>query len=257
MSSRQSAARRPEPCVAFTDGACVGNPGPGGWAAILDLPDGSVRELGGTPAGPGGVQARTTNNRMELKAAVEALRAAPPGPVEIRADSSYLVLGMTRWLAGWKRKGWVRPDGSEVLNRDLWEDLDSLVAIRGPRIVRWVQVPGHSGILGNCRADAIALSFAEGCPEPLYDGPASGYGHDLTLALAETAPRRRDAGACASRRGRPEPGFPVYLSLVAGVLARHAAWKDCEAAVKGKPRARFKKVRSSQEERDALRGWGL
>lgn len=245
--------RPPAWCLAFTDGACVGNPGPGGWGAILLLPDGVVREIGGAALAPDGRPDRTTNNRMELQAAISALETlgslAPGAPAEVRADSSYLVLGATRWLAGWKRRGWARPDGEEVANRDLWEALDRILASRPPVSLRWVRVPGHAGVPGNERADAIALSFAEGRPGPLYHGPVTGYDLDLTLGGAEVS-------GSGGSRSRPEPGFPVYLSLVAGSLARHATWKECEAVVKGVSGARFKKVRSSAEERETLRGWG-
>ncbi|MBI5209749.1 MAG: ribonuclease HI [Elusimicrobia bacterium] len=253
MSSKQPAARPGAWAVAFTDGACLGNPGPGGWGVVILTPGGLVRELGGR-------QARSTNNRMELTAAIEALRAAPVGgEVSVRTDSSYLVHGMTRWLAGWKRKAWVRPDGSEVLNRDLWEGLEAAVAARGRGLVRWAHVRGHAGVPGNERADAIAAAFAEGRAEPLYEGPVAGYGHDLSVvavagggetpALSRPGPRRAPASC--------EPGWPVYLSLVGGRLSRHASWPACEAAVKGMSGAKFKKVRSSREERETLSGWGL
>ncbi|MFA6318860.1 MAG: RNase H family protein [Elusimicrobiota bacterium] len=252
-------------CVAFTDGACVGNPGPGGWAAVLLLPGGRVVELGGSPLGPGCRPQPTTNNRMELQAAIEAIGAlgalAPGGAIEVLADSSYVVSGATRWLAAWKRRGWVRPDGAEVANQDLWKLLDAILSAAGPGRVRWARVKGHAGVPGNCRADAIALSFAEGRPAPLYNGPLSGYGHDLSDrgTRADAEDMGRDA---SGRRGgpgspRPEPGFPVYLSLVAGSLVRHATWKECESVVRGVSGARFKKVRTSAEERETLRGWGL
>jgi ribonuclease HI len=213
-----------------------------------------VRELGGAALTPDGRVDRTTNNRMELQAAIGALEAlgslAPGSSAEVRADSSYLVLGATRWLTGWKRRGWTRPDGEEVANRDLWEALDRLLSSRPPGTLRWVRIPGHAGVPGNERADAIALSFAEGRPGPLYHGPVTGYDLDLTLGGAQP-------GEGASGRGGAGPGFPVYLSLVSGSLVRHATWKECEALVKGVSGARFKKVRSSAEERETLRGWGV
>lgn len=221
--------------VAFTDGACLGNPGPGGWGAILRLPGGRVRELGGR-------EARTTNNRMELKAAIEVLRAAPAGtPLVVHTDSSYVIGGASRWLASWKRRGWRKPDGAEVLNRDLWTELDGLLGRGG---LSWRHVRGHSGVPANARADAIAVSFAEGRPEHLYEGPAAAYPHGIEESLA-------DAGV------RPGPPTAPYLSLVGGRLERHATWAECEARVKGHRGVRFKKVRSRQEEAATLRSWGV
>ncbi|MFO7630093.1 MAG: ribonuclease H [Prochlorococcaceae cyanobacterium] len=141
--------------AAACDGACSGNPGPGGWGALLRFEDGSVHEMGGAdPA--------TTNNRMELTAALallEALRELPRHPdLAIRTDSRYLIDGLTKWLPGWKRKGWRTASGGPVLNRDLWEQLDqarlSDVAMR--------HVKGHSGDPDNDRCDAIAVAFSRG-----------------------------------------------------------------------------------------------
>jgi ribonuclease HI len=122
--------------AAACDGACRGNPGPGGWGCLLRFEDGSVRELGGAAAA-------TTNNRMELTAALalmEELRQLPLHPdLRLRTDSRYLIDGLTKWMAGWKRKGWRTASGGPVLNRDLWEELDrarlpglSLVHVKGP-----------------------------------------------------------------------------------------------------------------------------
>ncbi|MBI5624133.1 MAG: ribonuclease HI [Elusimicrobia bacterium] len=253
MSSRLLSA------LAYTDGACLGNPGPGGWGVVLLLPDGKVVELGGSSRGPDGRASPTTNNRMELQAAIEALRAlkrlAPEAAVELRPDSSYLVSGITAWIFGWRRRGWKRPDGEDVANRDLWEELSSLTAAKGPGRLRWVRVRGHADVPGNCRADAIAASFAEGRRPRLYEGPLIGYG--MSLGMPDEAAPAAEAPSGPRTAVRPEPGFPVYLSLVEGRLSRHAAWPACEALVKGRSGAKFKRVRSAAEERETLRGWGL
>jgi len=149
--------------AAACDGACSGNPGPGGWGALLRFEDGSVRELGGAdPA--------TTNNRMELTAALALMRALhvlPRHPVlVIRTDSRYLIDGLERWIHGWKRKGWRTASGGPVLNRDLWEELD---ASRVPD-VRFQHVKGHSGDPDNDRCDAIAVAYSRGQPAQLADG---------------------------------------------------------------------------------------
>ena len=129
-----------------TDGACSGNPGPGGWGAILAF-RGQEKELsGGAPD--------TTNNRMELTAAIEALSALKrPSSADIHTDSQYLRQGITQWIRNWKRNGWRTADRKPVKNADLWQRLDDLIAIHD---VRWHWVRGHSGHDLNERADELA-----------------------------------------------------------------------------------------------------
>ena len=152
--------------AAACDGACRGNPGPGGWGCLLRFEDGSVRELGGAAAA-------TTNNRMELTAALalmEELKTLPLHPdLRLRTDSRYLIDGLTKWMAGWKSKGWRTASGGPVLNRDLWEELDRA---RLPG-VSLVHVKGHSGDPDNDRCDEIAVAFSRGGSPPLADGPGS------------------------------------------------------------------------------------
>ena len=149
-------ADRPVKVVAAAcDGACSGNPGPGGWGALLRFEDGSVQELGGADKA-------TTNNRMELTAALallECLKELPRDPaLVIRTDSRYLIDGFEKWLPGWKRKGWRTASGGAVLNRDLWEQLDR-ARLAGLRLQH---VRGHSGDPDNDRCDAIAVAFSRG-----------------------------------------------------------------------------------------------
>lgn len=143
----------------YTDGACQRNPGPGGWGVRILYPDGTVRELGGQDAS-------TTNNRMELQGALVALRAVKPGDEAIvYSDSQYVIHGLTRWLDGWKRKGWVTATRTAVKNRDLWKLLDAA----DPERVQWRHVRGHSGDPNNDRADEIARGFSVGKPPALVD----------------------------------------------------------------------------------------
>ena len=132
--------------VIYTDGACSGNPGPGGWGAIL-ISGAHERELcGGNRA--------TTNNRMELTAAIRALEALKrPCRVELHTDSQYLRQGITEWLAGWKARGWRTASKAPVKNEDLWRELD---AARGRHEVAWRWVKGHAGHPLNERADELA-----------------------------------------------------------------------------------------------------
>ena len=144
----------------YTDGACIGNPGPGGWGVRILYPDGTVLELGGR-------EASTTNNRMELQGALAALRAVDPAAsATVYSDSQYVINGLTKWLPGWKRKGWVTSTRAPVKNRDLWKLLDAA----DPGRVKWRHVRGHSGDPGNDRADEIARGFAVGKPPALVDG---------------------------------------------------------------------------------------
>lgn len=141
--------------AAATDGACSGNPGPGGWGALIRFEDGSVEEFGGAdPA--------TTNNRMELQAALamlERLAELPRHPdLTLRTDSKYLIDGLGSWMAGWKRKGWKTAAGKPVLNQDLWQSLDAARLSDVPLSY----VKGHSGDPDNDRVDQIAVAFSKG-----------------------------------------------------------------------------------------------
>ena len=130
----------------YTDGACKGNPGTGGWGAVLTS-GGRVRELyGGEPA--------TTNNRMELTAVIRALQALKrPCHVRLHTDSQYVQLGISRWIHAWKKNGWKTADKKPVKNADLWKELDELAQ---KHEIEWKWVKGHAGDEGNERADALA-----------------------------------------------------------------------------------------------------
>jgi ribonuclease HI len=131
----------------YTDGACSGNPGPGGWGAVLSY-DGHEKEIyGGEPEA-------TTNNRMELMAAIRALETLKrPVAVRLHTDSTYVRSGITSWLASWKRNGWKTASKQPVKNADLWQRLEAAVL---QHQVQWLWVKGHNGNVGNERADALA-----------------------------------------------------------------------------------------------------
>ena len=139
------------PTIAFTDGAAKGNPGPGGWGAILRA-NGKERELSGG-------ESPTTNNRMELMAAIEALNALKrPCHVQLWTDSNYVRDGITKWIHGWRRNGWKTADKKPVKNAELWQ---ALLDATAPHRIDWHWVKGHAGHPENERADALACAEAE------------------------------------------------------------------------------------------------
>jgi ribonuclease HI len=132
--------------IIYTDGACRGNPGPGGWGAVLSY-KGNTKELHGG-------ERETTNNRMELLAVINALEAlTKPSSVQVNSDSKYVLQGITEWMDNWKKRGWKTASKSPVKNEDLWRRLD---AAKSPHRIEWKWVKGHSGNHGNDRADKLA-----------------------------------------------------------------------------------------------------
>ncbi len=149
----------------FTDGSSRGNPGPGGWGAIV-VSETTAQELGGR-------EDMTTNNRMELLGAIESLNSVDSAnPIIFYSDSQYVIKGMTEWIAGWQKKGWKNSQKKAVLNRDLWERL--LEASEGKNI-KWTYVKGHAENPGNNRCDEIATTFADNEPTKLYNGDVDAY----------------------------------------------------------------------------------
>jgi ribonuclease HI len=240
-----------QPIVVFTDGAAKGNPGPGGWGAVIVTPTGDVTELGGRAAQV------TTNNRMELTGAIEALSELQglPGKLAIYTDSTYVIQGIRAWIFGWRRRDWKTATGGDVLNRDLWEQLDALVTARGKRGIEWHYVRGHAGIPGNERVDEIADGLAQGLPITLYRGPLIGYAHAVLDLPSDTDVPARSPSSSGGSRSKATPYS--YLSLVDGELARHTTWADCERRVKGRAGARFKKAMTEADETAILREWRI
>ena len=229
----------------FTDGACSGNPGPGGWAAIIS-DEGRVLELAGR-------EEPTTNNRMEMGGVIAGLDAVKhrTGVALIHSDSTYVIEGITKWILGWKRRGWTTAAGEPVKNEDLWRALEAAVSARGKGGVEWRWVKGQAGHDANERCDEIAVALAKRRPIELYDGPLLNYPYGSLLPSEPKAPPARSKGRKAADT-RPSS----YLSYLDGKLERHETWPECEARVKGRP-AKFKKVRSEDEAAAARRSWGL
>lgn len=231
----------------FTDGSSLGNPGSGGWGAIV-VDGESVREFG---AG----EKYTTNNRMELSATIAALRNVSSASLSTRqiilhTDSSYVINGITKWVYGWKRNNWKTSQKEEVQNRDLWE---ALLATADAKKIEWKYVAGHVGIAGNERADEIATSFAEGASVKLYDGIFSGYIHQNILDTSHDVAQKK---ARTKNKEHSRAKAFSYLSLVDGKIMYHKTWAECEARVKGK-KAKFKKALSKEDEGKILKEWGM
>jgi ribonuclease HI len=235
------------PIVIFADGASSGNPGPGGWGAIVATLDGQVVELGGGDP-------QTTNNRMELMAAIRALEAPETqnAPASVYTDSVYVIRGITQWIWGWRKNGWKTAEGKEVINQDLWKRLSATLATRDKSAkVEWHYVRGHSGIPGNERVDEIAVAYSKGQSIRLYRGPLLQYPvaiHDLPADTSPPEMRPR-----TEEKARPFG----YISLVGSTAMRHENWASCEKRVKGVSGAKFKKVMSAAEEAQVLRSWGV
>ena len=207
----------------ITDGACSGNPGRGGWAAII---------IDGTRHTEySGADTHTTNNRMELQAAITGLQHAPTQrPLRVITDSQYLINGITKWVKGWQKNGWKTREGQPVENRDLWE---LLITVNGPH-VSWQHVKGHAGHPLNERANTLAQQQAgsgTGSPLPAPDSN--------TLRVPSTS----------------TSAFPCYLSLIGSILQRHATWESCQRTVHGVSGAKFKKVANQQQLDAQLQLW--
>lgn len=234
--------------IIYTDGSSRGNPGPGGWGAIIATPERAV-ELGGG-------NRHTTNNKMELMAAIESLRLVrdlgSAFTIDMRADSRYVVNGITKWVFGWQKNGWRTSQKEEVLNRELWEALALVVAdvqMSGSKIA-WNYTPGHAGVPGNERADAIATAYADGENPRLFNGARGSY----TIDLTREAPRVRQKSSDAKARQKMKAYS--YLSLVDGKVLRHVTWVECEKRAKGIPGAKWKKAVSKDDETAIRESWG-
>ncbi len=231
----------------FADGACSGNPGPGGFGTVVVTPDGNVQELGGhfDP---------TTNNKMELMGTIAGLEAVKtvPGLVWMFTDSTYVIRGITQWIFAWRQRGWKTAEGTDVTNKDLWERL--FFAVMGRKTlgkIEWKYVRGHTGVPGNERVDVIAVAFSKKQNARLYKGPLREYG----VAIMDVP----EDGGLPEMKPKPEKkaGAYSYLSLVDGAVKRHKTWAECELRVKGRSGARFKKALSADDEAKILSSWGV
>ncbi len=275
-----------ESIVIFTDGSSRGNPGLGGFAAVIIFPESKndeiydlrfkIQELGGR-------EEHTTNNRMELRAAIEALSFIHkssfinPKSILIYSDSSYLINGITKWVHGWQKNGWKTKEKKDVENRDLWETLFDLtrksegaspimqhythtdkpknVGMFGG--IEWKYVGGHVGVAGNVRCDEIATAFADLSAGSRQVAPKLYSGYLPNYSIKNILDIKYDVGAAKEKRAsRAHSNAKAYsyVSKIGGVIQTHKTWAECEARVKGKP-AKYKKVLSADDERRLIAEW--
>jgi ribonuclease HI len=235
--------------VIFTDGSSRGNPGPGGWGAVVVYNDGELKaaELGGR-------ENHTTNNRMELTAVISALDFVSKHTkiqglartIQVNTDSSYVLRGATLWIHGWKKNNWKTKTKDDVLNKDLWEHF---LKVRSDLKISWNLLKGHSGVAGNERCDEIATSFADGKKPKLYSGTLKEYEVDISVTTVSKPANQKSK--TKSSKGKPYS----YVSSVGGIVKTHATWAECEARVKGKSGALFKKSFSPQDEKQIIADW--
>lgn len=238
----------------YTDGSSRGNPGPGGWGAVLlsstsggslvaSRDNAHVVELGGR-------EQHTTNNRMELSAIRESLsyieERALPGDVELYTDSSYAMQGLQAWMYGWAKNGWKTATGDEVQNQDIWQTLLGLmVRLKQSRDVEIKKVKGHAGDVLNERCDTLATAFADGERVLLFKGEYGNYAKLFGLEVKELQVKSQKAEV--KKRPSTKKAYS-YVSLVGGKVHTDTTWDACEKRVKGKTGAKYKKVFSKDEE---------
>ena len=227
--------------IVFTDGASRGNPGPGGYGAVVvGLVAKQVWEFGDRDD-------KTTNNRMELSAIIRALEEirkikSEDLEITIHTDSKYVIKGAITWIFNWQKNNWQTKNKTDVLNRDLWEALAGLIKNKK---IEWKHVPGHVGIHGNERVDEIGTKLADKEPVDLYTGSLDGYPIKdiLDTDFDESLVKEKKSGKAYS-----------YVSEVGGVVKTHQDWNSTKIRVEGK-KARYKKAFSEDEEKALIDEW--
>lgn len=231
----------------YTDGASRGNPGPGGWGAVV-LVDGYAMELAGAAK-------KATNNQMELEAVISVLSdsgaKAHKGPVVVHSDSAYVINGLTSWMYGWEKKGWVTMAKTPVENKAMWQKALVLAKEYGDRLT-FTKVSGHAGDLYNERCDELAVAAALNKKETHFQGSQKDYDAFLTeigTTAKKAAPKKKKSTATG-------PAY-AYVSTVGGKVYSDKTWAACEARVKGKKGAKYKKVFSKAEETSLVQDYTL
>ncbi len=233
--------------IIYTDGASRGNPGPGGWAAIITIA-GQVFELAGNAV-------TATNNQMELAAVEAALADARvlghKGQVIVYSDSAYVINGITSWMYGWERNGWITSTKTPVENKGQWQTLLSLAREYGERLIL-SKVKGHSGDVYNERCDQLAVEYALGKKTFLFSGKIAIYENFLdeqgVMVTAQKKPASKKSGSTQAY---------AYVSFVDGKVYSDKTWAACEKRVKGSKGAKYKKVFSKSEETSLMQDYTL
>jgi ribonuclease HI len=241
--------------ILFTDGSSRGNPGPGGYGAIIyDVTGELVMEIGGA-------EKDTTNNRMELRGIIEALlmvrkmkKSNSTIEIVIHTDSMYAINGITKWVSGWEKNNWMTGQKEGVQNQDLWQVLLELTReLSRDSSLRWEKVSGHRGVPGNERVDAIATAFADKKSILLFSGTVVEYETMIGGSLMATTPTKPKK---AGKKKNVGPGYS-YVSFVNGKIHIDKTWAACEKRVKGKKGAQYKKAMNAQEEKELIAVWSL
>jgi len=239
--------------IIYTDGSSLGNPGPGGWGAVLLFPDTKVVELGGR-------EKESTNNRMEMTAAIEALKKIQTKRVEankiiVHTDSSYLLNGITMWIYAWVKNNWQTKTKEDVLNKDLWEVLYKLENnLKYKYEIEWVKVTGHAGVLLNERCDVIATEFSANNTVILFTGSLKDY--ERLFGSIEKNDKEPTTIKKTKKSSSGKAAY-AYVSAVGGKVYSDKTWAGCEKRVKGKSGAKYKKVYSKVEEQELIALWSL
>lgn len=237
-----------EKIIVFTDGSSRGNPGKGGYGAVI------VMQQKGKVIERGGREDHTTNNRMEMSAAHDVLSYLKDEKldIEIHTDSSYLINGITKWVHGWQKNDWKTSTGSDVENIDLWKALVQDVLRLKSKLV-WKKIKGHAGIPGNERADEIATSYADGKKVALFTGSLEMYEQMISKKILSFEAQKKSSTTKSSSSKKAYS----YVSMIDGVAKTHTTWLECEKRVKGKKGALFKKVFTKDEEQNLIQEWTL
>jgi len=240
--------------ILFTDGSSLGNPGKGGYGAII------FNEINKEVLEIGGSENDTTNNRMELRAAIEGLLMTRRIAKEIKenfetiihTDSAYVINGITKWIHGWEKNNWMTGQKESVMNQDLWQALIELTREAENRGgIKFEKVKGHSGVAGNERVDQIATSFAEKNPTHLFSGSISDYESSLKGSLSDIEPKNEKKST--KKNGKAYS----YVSFVDGNVFVDKTWEECKERVHGAKGAKYKKALNEEEEKELIALWSL
>ncbi|MEI7809940.1 MAG: RNase H family protein [bacterium] len=240
--------------IIYTDGSSLGNPGKGGWGSVILFPDGKVVELGGH-------EKESTNNRMEMTAALEALnvvlkRKQKAKTILIHTDSSYLLNGITMWIYAWVKNNWQTKTKEDVLNKDIWEVLYKVENnLKNKYEIEWIKVKGHNGVFLNERCDEIATGFSAQTHPILFTGNVKDY--EKLFGKITHAEKKEEESKKTIKKSSSKKDAYSYVSEVAGKIHADKTWVECEKRVKGKSGAKYKKVFSKQEEQELIALWSL